>query len=266
MKIFIGLFLTVCTIIFGILFATPSTNGQKEQTDEATIVHKGQTTEKEREYSKEYRKLNPFKNGRKFTEMIELSNRLGKTTEELGGIIGEDDVAQSRTPHTITSAEFLKNLSCKSDAIVLGSVKSKSSHMTDDETFIYTEYDFSVRDILKNNSVSPIEVNNSIEITRPGGLIKIDNRRIRIEDRTYEPFQKNMEYLLFLRFVPSTNGYMAASYEGDFVLENNTFNKLARNRPLPKELEKNSNPQELLDKVRNSVLSNCNQKTAGENQ
>lgn len=61
MKIFIGSLLAVIIAIFGIFFATPSTSGQKEQTDEATVVQKGQVTEKEREYSKEYKKLYSYR-------------------------------------------------------------------------------------------------------------------------------------------------------------------------------------------------------------
>ncbi len=258
MKVFLVTFLVISVIVFGIFFATPSTIGQKEQTDEATVVKRGQVTEKEREYSKEYKKLYSFRKSRKFSEIIEESEILGKTTEELGGYVGIPGGFFMPDAPVITPAEFLGKLSCKADAIVVGSVKSKSSHMTEDETFIYTEYEFSVQDIVKNNSASPIEINNQIKITRPGGLIKLDNRLIRIEDQSYEPLLKNKKYLLFLRFVPTANGYMIASPEGDFLLENNAFKTLAK-RPLPKELKSGDNSETLLNAVRNFTSMVCNQ-------
>ena len=268
MKIFIVIFLIVCVIAIGVFFATPSTQGQKEQQeqkDEATVVQKGQVTDKEREYSKEYKKMYSFRKSRKFSEIIEESEHLRTTTEELRSYLGiPGDFFLPNAP-VITPAEFLAKLSCKADAIVVGSIKSKASHMTEDETFIYTEYEFTVQDILKNNSSSPIEVDKSIEITRPGGLIKLDNRRIRVEDQSYEPLQKNKEYLLFLRFVPTANGYMVASPAGDFVLENNSFKTLSK-RELPKELLSGESHQTLLNEVRNSVSVACKQNARGGKQ
>lgn len=229
---------------------------QQDPQDETTVVQRGQVTAKEREYSKEYRKLYSFRKGRKFSEVIEESERRGQGTENITGYSGEYEGFYLPNAPVITPVEFLGKLSCKADAIVVGSVKNKSSHMTEDETFIYTEYEFSVQNILKDNSASPIKVNNIIEITRPGGLIKLDNRRIRIEDRSYEPLQKNKEYLLFLRFVPSANGYVASSPEGDFVLENNSFKTLSK-RLLPEELKGGDNSEALLNAVRNSVSAGC---------
>lgn len=258
MKVLVVCFLIICVVVIGVFFATPSTQGQKEQNDEATVVQKGQVTEKEREFSKEYKKLYSFRKGRKFSEIIEESEHLRTTTEELKSYVGIPGGFFMPDAPDVTSAEFLGKLSCKSDAIVVGSIKSKSSHMTEDETFIYTEYEFTVQDIVKNNSASPIEINNQIQITRPGGLIKLDNRLIRLEDQSYEPLQRNKKYLLFIRFVPTANGYMVASPEGDFVFENNSFKTLAK-RLLPKELKSGDNLETLLNAVRNSTSAICNQ-------
>src|SRR5207253_2143463 len=87
----------------------------------------------------------------------------------------------------MTSTQYLKILSCKADAVVIGQIKNKTAHMTDDEEYIYSEYPLMVAEVLKNNPSAPIQVEKVIEVTRPGGIIELDGRRIRVEDRTY-PF------------------------------------------------------------------------------
>ncbi len=230
---------------------------QSGQDDEATVVKKGQVTDKEREYSKEYKKLYSYRKSQKLSEL-----KGGK--KDVAVIIDIPELIQAQNERAITTTEFLNNLSCKSDAIVVGSVKSKASHLVEDETFVYTEYEFSVKDILKNNLISPIAVNDNIQITRPGGIIKLDNRQIKVEDQSYQPLQKNNEYLLFLRYVPSANGYTVSSLEGDFVLETNSFKTLTQGK-LPVELKGSNKLQTLLDDVHDAVSSGCYQNAQGGN-
>jgi hypothetical protein len=116
-------------------------------------VQKGQITEKERAYSKEYKELYSYHQGRKFTEMIEESNGIGNTTSELGASVGGHEAFFLPGVPEITPDEFFNRLSCKADLIVLGSANNKLSHMTDDETFIYTSYEFLVKDILRINRI-----------------------------------------------------------------------------------------------------------------
>lgn len=261
-KIVIGFFLIVCVIVAGVFFSTPATFGQKSDIDEGTIVYRGQVTDKERAYSKEYKKSSPLWRGRKFSELIAESETRGDGTGELGGHLGAHEGFYLPDTPAVTPAEFLAKLSCVSDAVVIGSVTGKSSHMTEDEAFIYTAYEFSIQNILKDNHTSPIDVESTIEITRPGGLVNLENRRIRIEDRSYIPLQDKKTYMLFLRFVPSANGYMAASPEGDFILESSIYKRLST-RPLPKQLQGNIDSQLLSADVHKAVLSGCSQKAVG---
>lgn len=255
MKTFVVTLFVGCVFAFWIYFSTNPTLGQKVHQDEATVVQRGQVTEKEREYSREYKKLYSWRAGRKLSEL-----RGGKKDVS----VISDEPGSDMDPYSpiITASEFLRNLSCQADAIVVGSVKSKSAHLTEDETFVYTEYEFSIKEVVKDNPVSPIKVNNNIEIARPGGIIRLDNRRITVEDKSYELLLKNKDYLLFLRFVPSTNGYVIASAEGDFILENNSFKKLSK-RPLSEEL-KNNNPQSLLNAIGEAISVACSKNSTTE--
>lgn len=263
--IVIGIILIATLVLFAVTSfrqEAQSSKAQRQQED-ATVVQRGQVTAKEREYSKEYKNLYPDHNGRKLSEISEMGKRRGNT-QEAGVSIGVPTVPTIGNSPLINASNFLKDLSCKADAIVLGSVKSKSAHLTEDETFVYTEYEFSVEDVLKNNSLSPVEINNNVQVTRPGGLIKLDNQMIRVEDKSYEPLQIKKRYLLFLRFVPSANGYIVSDVKGDFLLENDSVKKLSK-FVLPDELESNKDSQMLLSNVRSSVLTRCEQKLAGGN-
>jgi hypothetical protein len=258
----VGIVLIGATILFAIAtFRQQAQDKSQPQEDEPTVVKKGQVTDKEHEYSKEYKELYIERKGRKLSEISQVA-ALSGNTQEVRVIIGEPNVPTIIPKPAASSSEFLRDLSCKADAIVFGYVKNKSAHLTEDETFVFTEYEFSVQEILKDNSASPIEINNSIQLTRPGGVIKLDSQIIRVEDRSYAPLQMKNKYLLFLRFLPSTNGYVVSSFKGDFMLQGNSFKKLSL-RALPKELENNNDSQILLNNVANSVKAGCNQNSMG---
>ncbi len=129
---------------------------------------------------------------------------------------------------------------------------------------MYTQYQFSVKQVLKNNSDSFIDENTSLEVTRPGGLIKLDNQLIRVEDQSYKPLQNNKDYLLFLKFIPDVNGYMVSDISGDFVLENKSFKQL-RKTIFSEELEKINDSQVFLDNIKIAVSDGCSQQIKGVN-
>lgn len=264
MKIVITSLFFIGSLILAGVFLTPlTTKGQKEEKEEPTVIQKGEITEKEREYSKQYQKLYSNRNGQKLTVISEMGKRKGNK-KEAGVSIGIPTIPTIGNATELTLLNFLRELSCKADAVVLGSIQSKSAHLTEDETFVYTEYEFLVADILKNNSTSPIETDKNIEVTRPGGLIKLDNQVIRLEDKSYEPLQLKNNYLLFLSFIPAANGYMVSDAKGDFLLKDSYFEKLSK-FSLPEELENNNDSQVLLDNVRGAVSIRCGQLAKGEN-
>jgi hypothetical protein len=235
-----------------------STQGQKKSNDEPTIVQKGQVTEKERAYSQELKKLYPDRSARKLSDVIQFSRSRGNS-QEIGVGIGIPDTVMVDDVPFPTKTQFLQDLSCGADAVVSGSVKSKSAHMTEDETFIFTEYEFSIKDVLKDNAASPIKVKEGIHVTRPGGLISLDGQVIRANDLSYEPLQPGKEYLLFLRFVPAANGYFVSSPDGDFALTDRSVRTLSKTA-LPDGLA-DIDSQTLLNEVRKSVSLDCNKNT-----
>ena len=255
----------IVLIAAAILFPTTSFSQQaqydtqiqqdKALQDEATVVQKGKVTETERTYSNEPIYL--FGKVERISEAIESSKKRGNTKEVriTFPIFGDGVLIDLTSVSDQTKAEVLRDLSCKADAIVLGSPKSKASHLTEDETYIYTEYEFSVQNVIKDNSASPIKVNSSIQVTRPGGLIKLNDTVVKLDDDSYAPLQINKQYLLFLRYVPRAKGYIVSNLKGDFVLEKQSFKTMSK-VGIPKEMS-SDDAQSLLNELRNYILSDC---------
>jgi hypothetical protein len=263
----IATIVTFCFIGIISTFLITTTQSQTKATqkdaDEPTVVKKGQISDKEREYSKEYKNLYADRNGPKLTDLSESSKKKGNK-KEIGVSIGVPTIPTIGSFSPINASEFLKNLSCNADAVVIGVVNKKYSHLTEDETFIYTEHEFLIKEILKNNKDSNIEVNNDIQITRPGGLIKLDNQIIRAEDKSYAQLQTGKTYLLFLKFVSKANGYMVSNVNGDFVLENNTIKSLSK-LSIPEGLKFNEDSEDLINLIKASVSANCGESLNGGN-
>jgi len=265
MKTFLMVFLITCVVVFALFFATTQpTEGQKATEDAATGVQRGLVTPQEHEFSREYTKLYSFRHASKFGDVIEENDREGKSGDISGSLGEHEGFFMPDTPEPKMSA-LLATLSCAADAIVVGSAKGKASHVTEDETFIYTQYEFTVERILKDNPSSPIASGGSIDVTRPGGIIKLDGHLIKIEERSYEPLQKGMKYLLFLKFLAPANGYLPSGSQGDFALNDNSFRKLAT-QPLPKDSATISDNQKLQNSIREGALKPCEPATTGSKQ
>lgn len=114
--------------------------------------------------------------------------------------------------------ELFKNITCDSDAIVIGVVKGESSQFTVAGDFIFTDYETAVERILKDNNANPILTNDSITITRPGGTVLFSGKKVRVVDSIFKPLNVNERYVLFLRYIPSIGAYVEIPNGGSFQL------------------------------------------------
>lgn len=122
--------------------------------------------------------------------------------------------------------KFMSRLSCSADAIVIGTVKSKSSNLTEDEDFIFTDYEIKVDEVLKNNPAAPIIPLNDITITRPGGSILFGNKLAEAIDVSFKPLELEQHYVLFLKFIPSTGAYKAVDSKSSYQILGDKLSKL----------------------------------------
>jgi hypothetical protein len=120
------------------------TRGQ-DQTDrppskaaDVTPIKGGVMTETQRRHSMLYE-------NRRNRKLRDLPSPLDLVVSTPWGSSPEENIRR-------TLDEFLRVSVCSADAVVVGIVKNKSSQLTDDGTFIFTDYEMTVEEILKNNS------------------------------------------------------------------------------------------------------------------
>ncbi len=219
--------------------------------DEPTIVKLGKPTKKEKAYSKRYSGYGSPRN--KLSNSIRLMKERGMKKGEIGrATLPEINYGLLQLP----VPKLFGLLVCTSDAIVFGSPSNKKSHLTEDEGWVYTEYEFLVKEILKDNRDAPIKKNSSIQIARTGGLVKVDSIVFRVKNYEIPQLKKNNDYILLLSYVPDAKGYIADRYFGDFVLKDNRFVSVT-NVSLPKKLRTENEYQSIFDTFRIAVKDSC---------
>ncbi|MGH9878947.1 MAG: hypothetical protein ACRD5H_15060 [Nitrososphaerales archaeon] len=223
-----------------------------KQQEEAT-VQTGVLTEKQRHHRKLYKE---YRRDKKIPELAtERSFDFGITigTPIPGGLPG---VSQP------TFSERITTLTCDADAVVVGAVKNKTSQLTEDEDFIFTDYEIIVEEVVKNNASDPIALNTEITVSNPGGKIQLNNRIVDARDLSFPPLVIGERYLLLLKSTSISGGYKAVNKESRFHLTNGSVETIpipnrrinAKNKPRPNNLGEAST---LLRQVRETVASGC---------
>jgi hypothetical protein len=163
---------------------------------EATPIQAGAMTEKQEKHSKLYGRYNT---GKKIQDLLNLDNGPVVIRRSLPFRFGSPDQLHSEVE--------LKRISCAADAILVGRIKSSASQITASQSFLFTDYSLLVQEVLKNNSPSVIDRESEVSITRPGGAVLINDKRITAIDESFLPLRKENRYLLFLRYLPDTQSF-----------------------------------------------------------
>ena len=190
-------------LAIGVAFAALHNQNAKTQDikrDDPTPIQEGLMTQKQREHSKLYKKYQGL-NG--LRSRANEANSSGDV--EVSILPGVPELSPGGSP----SAKPVKEDVDRADAVLVGTVTHKSSQLTEEGNFIFTDYDFKVEQILKNNSSSPIPVAGTVTITRPGGRILLNNRIYSALDRTARPLNVGKRYVVFLKYVPTSKDYSA---------------------------------------------------------
>ncbi|HXU36073.1 MAG TPA: hypothetical protein VN937_06885 [Blastocatellia bacterium] len=112
---------------------------------------------------------------------------------------------------------FFGELARSSDAIVRGRVTNKVSQLTEDDGFVFTDYNVEITEVLKDNVTAPLGA--SITVTYPGGKVLLDGVIVKARDHYFEPLPLNREVVLFLQSVKETGAYKPTAYSGSFQLD-----------------------------------------------
>lgn len=105
--------------------------------------------------------------------------------------------------------EYLSSRACDADAIITGRIRGKVSQLTEDETFIYTRYQLSVDDVLKDNNLAAFRSSDLLTVLRQGGTIDVKGVNVVAEDKAAKSLEVGQQYLLFLTYLPDKGVYVA---------------------------------------------------------
>ena len=190
-----------------------------QKTEEASA--EGAKTPKQVEHSKLYKEFKKKKN------LHELTSSGDVRFLQTPPLYGDDPLA----PPFIL-ADYLRRQGCDSDAVVVGKIKERTSVLTDDETFIFSDHSVVVEELLKGSPSARVQPGDIITVTRPGGKVKLKNgRTAEIAFSYFEPFRAGERYVLFLRYVPSTKAYQVKEGERVFLLGDNRVFKRTGQTP-----------------------------------
>ncbi len=111
-----------------------------------------------------------------------------------------------------------RSLTCFADAVVVGRTTASASHLNASGTGIYTDLDFIVDSVVKNNTQSQLNASQHIVIARPGGILLIGTGSLgtaEIRDGAYPALSEGVKYLLFLSFITESGGYYPSEPMGN---------------------------------------------------
>ncbi|MEK6302383.1 MAG: hypothetical protein AABO41_16860 [Acidobacteriota bacterium] len=125
-------------------------------------------------------------------------------------------------------SDYFGRFAHDSDAIVRGQAINKNSQITEDDSFLFTDYEVVIREVFKNSKTEPINVGSQITVTCLGGKVVLDDVIMKAGGNGVSLLPVNaQDVLLFLRFIPETGGYKLAEYNGAFELNGNSVRPLA---------------------------------------
>jgi hypothetical protein len=103
----------------------------------------------------------------------------------------------------------LADLVGTADLVVEAFLVSKRSYLDPGESHIYTDYSFTLADIVKNRRrPGMFKAGHSIVVRRESGTVVVDGLRATSIENGFPPFADNGRYLLFLKELPEQNTYV----------------------------------------------------------
>ena len=193
----------------------------KAEIVDATPVQLGVLTEQQRKHSKLYSSY-----GRDFRKKI--SEVIAQGEGQVNGISMGVGLGEVMT-ESVSPKDYFSSLVNTSDAVIRGRVLKKVSQITENDTFIFTDYEVVIIEVFKNNAASPTDIGNTITVTRPGGKVLVGKTIMMATDGLFLPLpESSREVILFLKYLPETGTYQTERYNGSFELVNNILHPLSR--------------------------------------
>jgi hypothetical protein len=116
-------------------------------------------------------------------------------------------------PKRMTKSEYEAYMTtillCSHSLVVLGRIGTGTSRLTNDSGFLYTDWEFQVEEIIRNNPEAPVKAGSAIIVVKDGGKLQVQGRMVYAIDDQFADFRPGGEYLLFLDYIPKTGAYVA---------------------------------------------------------
>jgi len=176
---------------------------------DATIVQSGVLSNTQRKHRKLYDGM--FETGTPFNEM-------GASAKAQGHLIVGRTISTLRQVLEPQTAEaFVKKLAEKSDAIVIGRVNQKTSQLTENNKFVFTDYEVDVWDVIK--STTDLRAGTTITVTCLGGRVLLEGILVTALHDQFPPWEVNgSDILLFLRAVADAGCYQTTTSQSVFEM------------------------------------------------
>lgn len=220
MKVRLMMILLLCALGFGLALMVVSKPADTRQDQEATPIQVGIMSAKQREHSKLY---GNYKTNRKLDNLPVADNN-DKNLEQGVYIEPGTPVVASDAP-VVGFEDFLKEMACGADAIVIGEVNDKQSQLNENREFLFTDYTMTVQEVFKDNAQAPFATGASMTVSRPGGRVQINGRVVSAIDSSFKLLKKGKHYLLFLKYLPGLDIYQSIR-KGSFLLEDDELTLL----------------------------------------
>lgn len=86
----------------------------------------------------------------------------------------------------------------QSAAVIIGTVTDAQAHLSPDKSYVYSEFDVLIDEVVKNDDQSPLTAGKSVAVERPGGRVKVPSGSIHEYRTTLNPLDVGSRYTLFL--------------------------------------------------------------------
>jgi hypothetical protein len=111
-------------------------------------------------------------------------------------------------------SDWIRPDACAADVVALGRVAGQTSALSANEATVITLYNFKIQALYK--ATDKTRIGNTVSVLRRAGTLRVPEGVIRQEDPEVPPLSIGTNYILLLRQLAETGGYVSATDDLDF--------------------------------------------------
>ncbi len=111
-----------------------------------------------------------------------------------------------------------------SDLVIIGYPQHRESELTQEGSFVFSDYSVWISTIYKNDKKYQILPGSSIVITRAGGMVDIKGKKIHGIVPGFPLFRLGGQYIMCLRYIPESGSFLLPPGGSFWIDDNNVVN------------------------------------------